>query len=87
MFSVFIVTESGKTVALSQIGCKITTKIAHTQVFAHFFLLGEIHFAIIKEPEGTTWSMQPLENGVPQRPFRPQAQAADTTVFTGLILT
>ena len=29
--------------------------------------------------------MQPLENGVPQRPFRPQAQVADTTVFTGLI--
>ena len=27
----------------------------------------------------------PLENGVPQRPFRPQAQAADTTVFTGHI--
>ena len=25
----------------------------------------------------------PLENGVPKRPFRPQAQAADTTVFTG----
>ena len=27
----------------------------------------------------------PLENGVPKRPFRPQAQAADTTVFTGHI--
>ena len=41
----------------------------------------------MKEPEGTTWSMQPLENGVPKRPFRPQAQAAETTVFTGLTLT
>ena len=27
----------------------------------------------------------PLENGVPKRPFRPQAHAADTTVFTGHI--
>ena len=56
------------------------------QVFEHFFCGAECYSAIIKEPDNTTCSMQPLENGRSQRPFRPLPQA-DTTVFTGLILT
>ena len=65
---------------------KITTKIAYMQVFEHFFFAwAEFYSAIIVRLKAMRIAYMPLENGVPKRPFRPQAQAADTTVFTGHI--
>ena len=50
--------------------------------FWAFFCRAECHSAISGSLKTMRIAYMPLENGVPKRPFRPQAQAADTTVFT-----
>ena len=67
-------------------GCKDTTKIAYMQVFAHFFAERNAISRLLKSQRVLRRVRSPSKTGAPSAPFRPLPQA-DTTVFTGLILT
>ena len=55
------------------------------QILSDFFAYTERYSVGYSASLTMRIAYKPLGNGVPQRPFRPQAQAADTTVSTGLI--